>query len=79
MNFGIRFETENVRKLLKSFTKIMSRGPYKRYEYDASVPVPKTTSYNRRKRNYDEVAEAENVSTLGDDSSRTVGNILLAW
>ncbi len=28
----------------------MSRGPYKQHEYDPAVGVPRTTFYNRRKR-----------------------------
>ena len=33
----------------------MQRGPYKRYEYEPNVKLPKTTSYNRRKRQYEDI------------------------
>ena len=33
----------------------MPRGPYKRYEYDPNAKLPKTTSYNRRKRPYEDI------------------------
>ena len=31
------------------------RGPYKQYEVDASIAVPKSTFYDRRKRRFVEV------------------------
>ncbi len=33
----------------------MPRGPYKRYEYDPDVHIPRTTSYNKRKRQHTEI------------------------
>lgn len=31
------------------------RGPYKQYDIDASIKVPRSTLHNRRKRNFVEV------------------------
>lgn len=39
----------------------MLRGPYKRYEYDPNAHLPKTTSYIRRKRRYEDITEANAV------------------
>lgn len=41
----------------------MLRGPYKRYEHDPTVPVPKTTSFNRRKRKHEATEATENSLT----------------
>ena len=50
----------------------MSRGPYKSYEYDPAVSVPKTTFYNKRKRlNHEAIQEAEPAR---DRDCNTVGN-----
>jgi hypothetical protein len=55
----------------------MSRGPYKQYEYDPTVSVQKTTSYNKRKRSCKEDKATENGSTC-DNIGRTnmVGTII---
>ena len=50
----------------------MPRGPYKRHECDPALRVPKTTSYNRRKRNFQEVEETENSLTHDADDSHMV-------
>ena len=53
----------------------MSRGPYKRYEYDPTVPIPKSTSY--RKRGCEKEA-TENNTTYEDGINpvRTIFAIL---
>ena len=43
----------------------MSRGPYKRYEYDPTVPIPKSTSYSKRKCGCEKEA-TENNTTYED-------------
>lgn len=53
----------------------MRRGPYKRYEWDPSVLVPKTTSYYKRRRNCEE-EEATEKSSRCDDVYNMVGVIL---
>ena len=50
----------------------MPQGPYKHYECDPALRVPKTTSYNGRKRNFQEVEEAESSLTHGADDSHMV-------
>ena len=59
----------------------MSRGSYKRYEYDHTVSVPKTTSYNKRKRqNYEKPSEAEYFSNTDDNSEcLVVSNIVISY
>ena len=57
----------------------MSRGSYKRYEYDPTASVPKTTSYNKRKRqNYEEASAVQYVSTHGD-ACLMVSNISVSY
>ena len=54
---------------------MLRRGPYKQYEVDASVAVPKSTFYYNRKRRFAEVdvsnaePEAEISMSDGDDSN----------
>ena len=43
----------------------MSRGPYKRYEHDPGISVPKTKTFYRRKRQIEEV-EQELLDTKSD-------------
>ena len=50
----------------------MPRGPYKRYEYDPDVHIPRTTSYNKRKRQHTEIDSTEpeiNIPTRSDNDS----------
>ena len=50
----------------------MPRGPYKRYEYDPDAHIPRTTSYNKRKRQHTEIDSTEteiNISTRSDNDS----------
>ena len=50
----------------------MPRGPYKRYEYDPDVHVPRTTSYNKRTRQHMEIDSTEpgiNISTTSENDS----------
>ena len=51
--------------------------PYKRYEYDPTVPIPKSTSYSKRKRGCEKEA-TENNTTYEDgiNSVRTIFAIL---
>ena len=35
----------------------MSRGPYKRYEHNPGISVPKTTTFYRRKRQIEEMEQ----------------------
>ena len=44
----------------------MSRGPYKQYEYDPGICMPKSTCY-KRKRNIEEVEENLSVCQSGED------------
>ena len=64
-------------KLLKQSITPMSRGPYKRYEYDPTVPIPKSTSYSKRKRGCEKEA-TENNTTYEDGINpvRTIFAIL---
>lgn len=49
----------------------MSRGSYKRYEYDLDAHIPRTTVYNRRKSKHAEVystmQSGVNVSNGSDE------------
>ncbi len=40
------------------------RGPYKQYEVDTSISVPKSTSYDRRKRRLVEVLIDELMKSM---------------
>ncbi|XP_028416230.1 uncharacterized protein LOC114540149 [Dendronephthya gigantea] len=42
------------------------RGPYKRYEHDPTASIPKTTLYNKRKRDCAKNIEPEDCSTIDD-------------
>ena len=44
----------------------MSRGPYKQYEYDPGICMPKSTCY-KRKRNIEEVEENLGVCQSGEN------------
>ncbi len=54
----------------------MPRGRYKRHEYDSDVHIPRTTSYNKQKRQHMEIGstcdstEPEiNISNRGENDS----------
>lgn len=40
------------------------RGPYKRYETDLTVPVPRQTVHNRRKRHISSETESQSETEL---------------
>ena len=42
------------------------RGPYKQYEVDASIAVPKSTLYDRRKRRLMDNSEDDSVDNYED-------------
>ena len=56
----------------------MSRGSYKCYEYDPTASVPKTTSYNKRKRQNYETSVAECFGDICDERF-PVSNILVSY
>lgn len=47
----------------------MSRGPYKQYEYDPGISIPKTTNHYRRKRQIEEVEQDLSTTEIGNVDS----------
>lgn len=47
----------------------MSRGPYKQYEYDPGISIPKTTNYYRKKRQIEEVEQDLLITVNGNIDS----------
>lgn len=50
----------------------MPRGPYKQYEHNPSVAVPKTTGFNRRKRRAIQVENDIEMDSIDENEDVTI-------